>query len=433
MKLRTYSLLLTAFCSLIYIQASAQKEDSSRKLDSMIENTRRDLEIKRLELDELKQKKARLNQDQEDEISETVTAHMEDAGKSVRMGIGSWIRNFNLDAKIDDQVQALKGLNLDVKLNDLLADVNNRSVRSNNDYRNNNVQNDERSKTISKSYPVDKDDKLRINNRYGKVIINTWQKNEIKVDVEMKVRANTENRAQESLDKIHINESKQGSVISFETAFDASIGTNRSGEKREVNYTVFMPASNALEIKNSYGNTSILSDFNGAVVIQQSYGNFTAENLVNSLNNIKASYGEVSIGNLKSGSMDISYGNLKLESSGKLNANISYSPVRIDRVSGDLDLDLRHAGGLKIGKIDPLVKNINIDVSYSSVSLAFDPNANFNFAVAVSYGSFDYDKSRINNLSSLINKQNKMYSGRYGKETENRVNIQAHYGSVKFL
>ncbi|HCN82930.1 MAG TPA: hypothetical protein DIT07_04820, partial [Sphingobacteriaceae bacterium] len=301
------------------------------------------------------------------------------------------------------------------------------------DYHSNNAQKIDKTKTISKSYPVDKNDKLRINNKYGKVIINTWEKNEVKVDVEVKVNGGTDSRAQESLDRVHINESKQGSLISFETVFDPSIGTNRSGEKREVNYTVYMPASNALEIKNGYGNTSILSDFSGAVDIQQSYGNLTTENLVNPSNNIKASYGGVSIGNLKSGTMDISYGNLKLATVGKLDAKISYSPVRIDRISGDLDLNLRYTGELKIGKVDPLVKNIDIDASYSSVSLTFDPNANFSFAVSGNHTSFDYNKSRVTSLSSFTNNDKKLYSGKYGKETDSRVNIKSHYGSVKFL
>jgi hypothetical protein len=430
MKPRIYSLLLTALCSLIYIQVSAQSAHSSIKLDSGIENAGNDLEIKRQELKELQQKEEGLNEDQN---SEVLIARY-DSGRRSKKGISSWVKSLNLDVKIDNQVQVLRGLNLDAKLNQFLDGRSNVNERRNNDYTSNdNVQSNDKRKTISKSYTVDKDDKLRISNSYGKIIINIWQKNEVKVDVEIKASAGTDSRAQESLDEVHINDSKQGSLISFETVYDKSNYRGQRGEKREVNYTVYMPASNALDLKNSYGNTSIVSDFSGTVNIQQSYGSFKAQDLINASNNIRASYGDVTIDNLKSASMDISYGNLKLGSVGKLNANLSYSPVRIDRVSGDLSLNLHYTGDLKIGKVDPQVKSIDINASYSSVALTFDPNANFSFAVAGSNTSFDFDKSRVSNLSSLINKENKFYSGKYGKDSDNRVSIKSHYGSVKFL
>jgi hypothetical protein len=44
-------------------------------------------------------------------------------------------------------------------------------------------------KNYSKTYAVDGNDILKINNRYGKITVNTWTRNEVKVDVQIKVAA----------------------------------------------------------------------------------------------------------------------------------------------------------------------------------------------------------------------------------------------------
>jgi hypothetical protein len=74
-----------------------------------------------------------------------------------------------------------------------------------------------KSKSYSKSYNVDANDKLQIENRYGKVEVNTWAKNEVKVDVEIKTYANEDDDAQKLLDMVKINDSKDGNGVNFKT------------------------------------------------------------------------------------------------------------------------------------------------------------------------------------------------------------------------
>ncbi|MGB5005385.1 MAG: hypothetical protein WBO39_00505, partial [Ferruginibacter sp.] len=47
-------------------------------------------------------------------------------------------------------------------------------------------------KSVNKSYQVTSSDKLNIQNSFGSVEVKTWDRNEIKVDVEIEVSANTE-------------------------------------------------------------------------------------------------------------------------------------------------------------------------------------------------------------------------------------------------
>ena len=423
MKRRIYSFLLVLLSCIFSVQTFAQSPDSLRVLDSMINQARHNVEEKSQELRSLQRKKAEIYRQKAEENRERIqldrtNSAMVYADDSKRKGAFLIDIDVNV-SKIIDKVTKL-GFDYSEKFG-----ARNYSQS----------QKVEKTKTISKSYPVSREDKLRINNKYGKVIINVWAKNEIKVDVEIKAYSSTDERAQETLDRVHINESKQGNLVSFKTVFEQVNSGFKYNERREVNYTVYMPAGNALDLKNGYGNTTIVSDFNGPVILNQSYGSITTADLTNSSNIISVRYGKATVGNMKAGTIDISYGSLSLANVGKLDAKLSYSPARIDRISGDADLDLRYAGELRIGKIDQSAKKVDINASYSSMSLGFEPSANFNFDVTGSNMSFNYDNSKVtmesNNSSGR--ERTKNYRGKYGKGSDSQIMIRSNYSSVKFL
>ncbi|HEY0245923.1 MAG TPA: hypothetical protein VGC01_10200, partial [Mucilaginibacter sp.] len=118
----------------------------------------------------------------------------------------------------------------------------------------------EQIKTYSKSYPADGNDKLQIDNRYGKVTVNTWAKNEFKVDVQIKIETDDANNTKRLLDNVTISDSKEGALVSFKTniakqssnSWGSWIGSRHS-QNIEINYTIYMPAKNPLSISNKYG------------------------------------------------------------------------------------------------------------------------------------------------------------------------------------
>jgi hypothetical protein len=420
MKPRNYSLLLIILWSLLFMQVSAQSTDSIRALDSMISRTRKDLDLKAQELRELQKKKADLNRQNSVKMYGDLNGFDKDHMKELfkfKDNINAWTKDleFNLNLNLGTHLgEIFKNFDLNEKLN-----------------RNNDSQKNEKTKTISKSYPVDKDDKLSINNKFGKVTVNTWDKNEIKVDVEIKAYGPTDSRAQESLDNVSIKESKQGNIISFETVFETLNSLNwSSGDRREVNYTIYMPSANALDVKNRYGST-VLPDLNGIINIDEAYGSLTTGNLSNPINNITVKYGGANIGNIKSAVLEVAYGSLTIANAGKIDAKVSYSPVKIEKISGDMDINIRY-GDLKIGKVDPATRKINIDASYSSSSLVFDPVANFNFDVKANYGSLNYNKDKVSAISSESSNTKKSYIGKYGNGSDTQVTIRSNYGSIKF-
>jgi hypothetical protein len=308
----------------------------------------------------------------------------------------------------------------------------------------------EKIKNYSKSYSVDGNDKLVINNTYGKVTVNTWTKNEVKVDVQIKAYANEDDDAQKMLDNISITDSKENSVISFKTNIERtqnSDGNNFWGtwfsngktntRKSEINYIIYMPAKNQLQITNRYGAT-ILPDLQGKLIIENSYGSLTGKNLSNPANEIKVRYGSANIENLGSSNLSVAYGSLNLGEADKLNADVSYSSAKIGKLTTSANINVRYSGGLQIADLDKNLRTLSVNSSYSTVKLGLPENENADIDVTVRYGSFNYGSRTVNLVNQGQDDERhynttKVYKGKLGKGDANKViTIKSNYGSVKF-
>jgi hypothetical protein len=305
----------------------------------------------------------------------------------------------------------------------------------------------EKTKRIVKSYQVGKDDKLAINNQYGKVAVHVWTKNEIKVEVEIKASESSENRANELLERVNIAESRVGNLISFKTIFGkisgnfSSLVKNGGEDKRrlQVNYIIYMPAKIALDIDNKYGSIEI-GDFTGPLDINSTYSSFSAGRLDHPENQVKVTYGSASIGTFSNGDLSVTYGSLKLNEGDNLNATIRYSNAKIAHLINGGTFSLAYISGFKIDTVDKNVKNLNINSAYSGLTLGFDETADFDFDVTVSYAGFNYtaDRISINDMPTAAGKSKgwnptKNFKGQLGKGSDSRIVIKSNYGSVKFL
>lgn len=305
----------------------------------------------------------------------------------------------------------------------------------------------EKVKNYSKSYSIDGNDVINLDNRFGKITVNTWNKSEVKVDVQIKVGANDDDLAQKLLDNVTIRDSKDGSGVYFKTninnddngsSWSLFGGKRNNVRKIEVNYTVYMPSKNPLNVSNKYGATS-LPDLDGKLVINNSYGSLVAKNLSNPGNQITVKYGSATIGSLNGSDLDVAYGSLSLGECNKLNADISYGSAKIGRITTSGNINVKFSGNLNINEVDKNIKNLSVNSSYSSVKLGISNEQNADFDVTVRYGSFNYGGHDINITSKSPSDNDrgynptKNYKGHLGKGSNDRnITINTSYGSVSF-
>lgn len=305
----------------------------------------------------------------------------------------------------------------------------------------------EKTRLITKTYSVDSKDKLSINNQYGKVAVHTWAKKEIKVEIEIKAYEASESDAERLLESVSIAELKKGNLISFKTNFEKTSSSfwskikNGKEERRgvQVNYKIYMPSKNPLDISNRYGMTEI-DDFSGPVNISSSYGSFSSGKLDHPANQVKVSYGSANIENFINGTLSVAYGSLKMNQAAKLNATIKYGSAKIAHLGQGGSFNLSYTGGFKIDEVDSSVRNLTINSSYSGVTLGLKNGADFDFDVTVNYAGFNYDNSRVNLVEQFMDNNKsrswsptKNYKGKIGKGSDSMIIIKSNYGGVRFL
>ena len=223
-------------------------------------------------------------------------------------------------------------------------------------------------KTVNKSYNVSSSDKLDIQNSFGSVEVHTWDRNEIKVEVNIEASANTETLAQKILDRIRVNDSQSGKEISFKTNMKDINNSGGDKSSMEINYSISMPASNPLQIKNEFGKT-ILPDYNGEVDLTSKFGKLETGNLSN-VKNISVEFGKAKLGNIPGGSL-----------------SIKYSSASIARLSGAVKMNLEFSSKVVLN-LDNNLNSLDLKASYSTVNLKPLGDLPASYMVSTSFGSF---------------------------------------------
>lgn len=383
-----------------------------------------------------------------DNLGKSLEAGMKDLGKNLSATINTLASNIsvnvndedgNPDANVDSKVELnLGGLlkNLDVNVSDNdegdATESDNQSLKI---------------KNYSKSYPLDANDRIRLSNQYGKITVNTWDRHEVKVDIQIKAEARNDDDAQKLMDGVQISDSKNGDQVSFKTNISRdddgfwslfNFGGRNKKQKLTINYVVFMPAKTDLNVEASYGSIE-LPNLDGRVKISTSYGSTSVQSLSNPSNEIDGSYGSLKVGSMNGGKVDFSYGSVDMEECNNLKADLSYGSFKLGKLKGSGDFDLSYEGGFKIGEAAGSLKRLNINSSYSGVAVGVSPNSGFEFDITTSYGGFNYNDNNV-----FITSKNppdgsrhigttRNYKGHVGKGNSNaQVTINTSYGGVNF-
>ncbi|MFT5642187.1 MAG: hypothetical protein ACI9A7_002296 [Cyclobacteriaceae bacterium] len=182
-------------------------------------------------------------------------------------------------------------------------------------------------------------------NKYGEVIIRTWEQDSIRIIVEVISEAKTADLVKKNIDKIDVQFRQVGNLISSSTI----VKTSRSGffkelmnevddysrslfggDKLTVSYEVFMPTKVNLNIENKFGNV-YLTSLDGDLSIDLSHGDLKAQDLSNELN-LKHSFGKSDIQFVKMGTFILRGAELKVERSVELDVESSSSSIDLGTV-----------------------------------------------------------------------------------------------------
>lgn len=313
---------------------------------------------------------------------------------------------------------------------------------------------------------------LDINNKYGDVVIESWNKDQIVIDVKVTVEMSNRDKAQTYLDKIDVQFSEGANVISAKTVLQDNFNFSGWGDSRRfrIDYNIKMPVGTDLTLANKYGNTDI-DELHGLMDLDIKYGNLTAGKLtrgnIKPLSTLNIAYGKGTIDetgwlNLTEryvGSMDISksqailldskyskimlgetssivgeskYDNIKIENIKNLVLENGYTEVNIGELTKKLTYNGSY-GSFTIERIPAGFESIDVETHYMGVKLGIEENANYKLEAKVSYGGLKYNEDNFKNHKRIVENNSSEVSGIVGKEDNPTatVNVLSSYGSVR--
>jgi hypothetical protein len=328
-------------------------------------------------------------------------------------------------------------------------------------------------KEFHKEFTAGANTTLEISNRYGDVVIQSWDKDQVVIDVLVTVELPNKEKAEKLLSYIDVQFSDNGNNISAKTVIDDKFnfsGWGGESKRFSIDYTIKMPAVTALTLSNKYGNTD-LDELNGLVSLDIKYGNLTAGKLTRGngkpLNRLNLSYGKASItdagwldlyaryaGNIniercQALLLDSKYSKLNMGDISSIVGESKYDNLKIDNINnlvldngytetniGILTKKLNYSGSYGSFSIDEVkegFEEIDIETHYMGVRLGINESASYNLEARVSYGGLKFNEDNFRNQKRIIQNNSTELSGIVGKEESPsaKVNIQASYGSVK--
>ncbi len=336
-----------------------------------------------------------------------------------------------------------------------------------------------KSKTFSKSYSIDRNDKLNLSNQFGSITIKTWAKNEIRVDGDLKSYASTDADAQKLLDQTNISSSKDGDEVIFKTTFpddNQNWGNGSRNGKRwrrevKVNLTVYVPASISLTLSQKYGNIT-MDDFSGPTSLKVEFGDLIGGNLNNSNNYVSVKYGKTILKDVNQATIKHQFGDgISITNIGPVDLDAQYVSVSIGTIKGAATIKQRFGKGLTIGslgnvnldaqyvnvklgtlkgnatvkmqfnkiaidEIEVGCKILTVNSNYTNVRLGFGSNYNADFDVSTSHSGFNYGGNitakKVGGDDDRSYSFSKSYTGQVGKGGTANVSVKSTFGDVNF-
>jgi hypothetical protein len=339
------------------------------------------------------------------------------------------------------------------------------------------IKGDSESKqTIVKEFTTVPGTALRIANKYGKIIVHTWSKDETKATIVITGFGKTVEEAKSIREMVNIEMNKSGNNIELETRYNPSGNSNKWfswGGKKEskdyvnIDYELFVPEKlGKLILENNFGDviTDVLSF---PVVIGINYCTYDIKEARKSLEvnmnycdkgrigkaesvTIKANYSNIKSDAITSLTTKSNYCDYKLGTVGTLMATgnydgytiakvgsvtikSTYTDFRIDEVQSEINAKLVY-GDFSAKTLGTGFKGADMQVTYTDVKIGVPQRLGVQIKVNLTNGDVRTPELSLKTVSNIKKNSLLIYSATTvnGDDGSPLVNIHGIYSDVRF-
>lgn len=337
------------------------------------------------------------------------------------------------------------------------------------------VTGQEAEKKFEKVFPVTGQASLELENRYGKVDIRNWERDEISIEVLVKVSHTSKENAERQLSYININFSQRENAVKAVTEIDQRISRTGSrwfssgndGVSIDIDYMVYTPKDTDLRVTHRYGDIFI-NEATGHTYIDLRYGNLQANRIIRDNTRplseinlayspkatithadwlqvnmrysdlvvdqcralvLSSSYSKIRVERASSIVTESRYGEFNLGNITNFVAESAYTNFSIGRIGSTIDIESRY-GNVRVDNMPSGFSKIRFVGSYGNMRIGIDPGASYRIESTASYGSVSIPQGgRVNRISRGTQST---LSGVVGNNSEPEafVDISTRYGNV---
>lgn len=298
-------------------------------------------------------------------------------------------------------------------------------------------------KSIVKEFDISRDGTVGITNKYGSIDVRTWDAASVKIEVTLKADAKSQDAANEVFDRITITFDNSPTVVRATTEIETVTGWKSwfswgDGDQFEINYVVYLPSTVVLELDQKYGDIYV-TDMHNRASVNLKYGDMKLGNIAGNTTismayadgsmqatqdlNLDMAYSELYVSKSSNVTFNGKYSDLEIVTAGDINANTGYVDVKVQKMgrltntgkyddfsideAASLDIDSKYSsfnvnhlhqyaefdmsyGSVNIDYVYPGFQSININSSYTDVSIDVDDSAAFNLDASTKYCGVDH-------------------------------------------
>ncbi len=321
---------------------------------------------------------------------------------------------------------------------------------------------DDYTKVINKEYTVNPDAQVILDNKFGQIHCNNWDKNLVTVEVRITVTASSQESANKLLDLVEITCNGSLSQVEVRTVFgkEGFSGNN----KINVDYVVNMPATVNLNVTNKFGDV-FLNELSGKGNLAVAYGNIEANKLLNTDNVIDIRFGKGSFQYITGAVVSMKYSEMKVVYAGSLFIDSKFSDLKGDKIVSlaigfeggkmdignsssitgkskfsdlsishldkKIDLDIQY-GNCDVNEIASEFTLISIRNKYADVKIDIPSEASYMLDAELKFCDLDLPEDRVDFTQKITTSTSKSFRATVGKKPnpESTVTVRSEFGNV---
>lgn len=282
-------------------------------------------------------------------------------------------------------------------------------------------------KEYTKSYPVGSENIVLLN-RYGKMQIETWDKQEVRVEAHISMSGQNKEYVTKMLDAIEVKDKlKDGSIV-YETELaivNNSSDDNNNGHEFHIDWTVHVPANAKLHAENHFGPMTI-GDYKGESELVCKYGTFTAGKLSN-CRELRVEFGKASIAALSDSKILFRYAR----------------GLDIGKLTGKIEGEMHFCNSVDL-PIDNNLKQLTLKNNYTSLYLMVPKDFSADYDISTSNARLTAkndivikeEQEQVDNNANIRRvsfNPNHHYKGSLGKGGNSKIDIRSNFGNIRVI